>query len=145
MQTDAFLAVLERSPQSADFEGFDLFKNNIANYISTMPSSASYLTGTLYKSGDYKNGSRAGTAGDCSRRWRTLAIRPGCTRRSGIGTARHIDHFRYNIDLYEAETGIADAGFLDLVSVWLASLAPNLLTNEALPIAAALRGPLFGC
>jgi hypothetical protein len=143
MQTDAFQAVLERSPQAAEFVGFDLFKNNMANYISTNPSSASYLTGTLYKGGDYRSWVRG---------WRDRGLFATLAERGyetwmyapiegwkGLG----MDHFRYNIDLYEEEAGVADAGLGDLLQVWLISLAPNPLTNEAVPVAAAARGPLF--
>ena len=144
MQTDAVLAILKRSPQSADFEGFDLFKNNIANYISTIPSTASYLTGTLYKSGAFQEWIKGWQSRGLFATMADLGYQTWMYAPFRHWNSPSIDHFRYNIDLYEAETGIADAGFLELVSVWLASLAPNLLTNEALPIAAALRGPLFG-
>ena len=143
MQTDAFLAVLERSPEVADFAGFELFENNIANYISTLPSSASYLTGTLYKGGDYKSWVRGwherglfATLAD--RGYETWMYAP-FERWNG----QHVDHFRYNVDIYEAETGAADAGLGDLLEVWLVSLAPNPLTNEAMRLAATARGALF--
>ncbi len=144
MQTDAFLAALESSGLAASFAGFDLFKNNIANYISTLPSSASYLSGTLYKSGDYKSWVRG---------WHDRGLF-ATVRERGYETFvyapfdhwddRHIDHFRFNIDLYEAETGAAHAGLRDLLQVWLVSLAPNPLTNEALPVAARASARLFG-
>jgi Sulfatase len=144
MQTDAFLAVLDGSPLAAKFDGFDLFKNNIANYISTLPSSASYLSGTLYKSGDYKSWVRGwhdrglfATVAD--RGYETFVYAP-----FDHWDDRHIDHFRFNIDIYEEETGAAHAGLLDLLQVWLVSLAPNPLTNEAWRLAERLGPRLFG-
>ena len=56
---------------------------------------------------------------------------------------QYTDHFWYNVDIYEEDLGFADAGFYDLIHIWLASLAPNFLTNEALPVAAALRDWIF--
>jgi hypothetical protein len=57
---------------------------------------------------------------------------------------RHVDRFWYNFDILEQEEGIvADVGFHGLIQIWLASLAPNPLTNEALPAAGALRDRIF--
>ena len=56
---------------------------------------------------------------------------------------RSVDHFQYDVDIYKEATGFAHAGFFDLLQIWLASLAPNPLTNEALPVAAALADPTF--
>ena len=68
---------------------------------------------------------------------RSAATKSGCTRRFRLWNNHHIDHFWYNFDIYEEEVGFADAGFYGLIQIWLASLAPNFLTNEALPAAAA--------
>ena len=57
---------------------------------------------------------------------------------------RHVDRFWYNFDILEQEEGIvANVGFHGLIQIWLASLAPNPLTNEALPLAGALRDRIF--
>ena len=143
MQTDAFRAAVERLGLADRLAGFDLFENNISNYINTVPSSASYFTGTLYDSGKYKPWTRA---------WRERGLFP-TLRDDGYTTWMyapfsywendHIDHFWYNIALYEEEAGVAATSFYDFGQVWLASLAPNLLTNEALPLAARLRDRLF--
>ena len=53
MRTDVFRAALERTGMAGAFAGFDLFRNNIANYVTTIPSSASYLTGTYYRAGEF--------------------------------------------------------------------------------------------
>ena len=143
LQTDAFRAVVDRLGLAERLTGFDLFESNISNYINTVPSSASYFTGTLYDSGKYKPWTRA---------WRERGLFP-TLRAAGYTTwmyapfaywqNEHIDHFWYNIALYEEEAGVAAASFYDFGQVWLASLAPNLLTNEALPVAARLRDRLF--
>ena len=91
----------ELAARPRSFDGFDLFENNIANYISTLPSSASYLSGTLYKSGDYKSWVRGwhdrglfATVAD--RGYETFVYAP-----FDHWDDRHIDHFRFNIDIYE--------------------------------------------
>ncbi|MGH6921266.1 MAG: hypothetical protein ACREJ0_26610, partial [Geminicoccaceae bacterium] len=143
MQTDAFLFALKRASNARTFDGFDLFKNNVANYISTIPSSASYLTGTLYRTGDYR---------EWVREWQNSGLHAALSDRGydiwmfapfAHWEGRHVDHFRYNVDIYEEETGFSETGLYDLIHVWLASLAPNPLTNEALPLAAALADPAF--
>jgi hypothetical protein len=143
LQTDAFHAAVERFGLADQFTGFDLFENNISNYINTVPSSASYFTGTLYDSGKYKPWTRS---------WRGRGLFP-TLRAAGYTTwmyapfaywrNKQIDHFWHNVALYEEKAGVAAASFYDFGQVWLASLAPNPLTNEALPLAARLRDRLF--
>ena len=59
MDTDAFMSTVDRLGWQQEFEGFDLFKNNISNYSNTIPSSASYFTSTFYHSGDFDDWTRA--------------------------------------------------------------------------------------
>ena len=143
MQTDAFLRALRKADLKTAFPGFHLFKNNVANYISTISSSASYMTGTLYKDGSYQ---------DWTNRWHDEGLFALLSSRGyetwmfapfGSWQGNHIDHFYYNVNIYEAETGLSNAGLYDFIHVWLATLAPTPLTNEALPLADRARGPLF--
>ncbi|RLA44754.1 MAG: hypothetical protein DRR06_08960, partial [Gammaproteobacteria bacterium] len=53
MQTDFFLHYLNTEDSEQNFDGFVLYENNIANYAYTLPSVASYLTGTVYTEGRY--------------------------------------------------------------------------------------------
>ena len=59
MDTDAFLSTVDRLGWRQEFEGFDLFRNNISNYSNTIPSSASYFTSTFYHTGDFDDWTRA--------------------------------------------------------------------------------------
>ena len=54
MRTDVFLKALERTGLAHEFAGFELFRNNVSNYVTTVPSSASYFTGTFYRGGRWK-------------------------------------------------------------------------------------------
>ena len=143
MQTDAFLAAAQPDELLAPFEGFQLFQNNVSNYITTVSSSASYLTSTFYESGKYK---------DWTRSWRErglFKILSDAGYESWMYAPfphwdnDHVDHFWYDDDIYELEMGFTDAGFYDFVHVWLASLAPNFLTSEALRDAEPWRNRLF--
>ena len=55
LDTEAFLSSVERLGLTDQFPGFDLFQNNISNYITTLPSSASYFSGTFYHSGSFED------------------------------------------------------------------------------------------
>jgi hypothetical protein len=144
MQTDAFLHAVKQTGRAEDFQGFELFRKNISNYISTIPSSASYFTGTLYKGGEFKDWGGAwqkgrgllATLSDSGyQTWMYSAMRSW--------NNKYIDQYQYAVDIYEQESGFANAGMYDLLQIWLASLAPNPLTNEAMPLAATLADPIF--
>ena len=142
MRTDVFLKALERTGLAPQFAGFELFRNNVSNYVTTVPSSASYFTGTFYRGGRWKTWIeqwyRKGILATLSKRgYKVWMYAP-----FPYWNTRHVDRFWYNFDILEQEEGIvANVGFHGLIQVWLASLAPNPLTNEALPLAATLAGP----
>jgi Sulfatase len=144
MQTDAFLAAARRDGLLAQFEGFQLFENNVSNYITTVPSSASYLSGSFYKGGDFDvwarqaRSSRSLPAALSDRGYEVWMYAPFAYWQS-----RYLDHFRHNVAIYEEEIGLAPAGLYDLLHIWLASLAPNPLTDEALSDVEGLRDWLF--
>lgn len=144
MRTDVFLKALERTALAQNFAGFELFKNNVSNYVTTVPSSASYFTGTFYRGGKWKTWVeqwyRRGILAALSKRdykvWMYAPFR--------YWNTRHVDRFWYNFDILEQEEGIvANVGLHGLIQIWLASLAPNPLTNEVLPLTAALRDHFF--
>jgi hypothetical protein len=144
MHTEALLNALDRTVTANDFAGFELFENNISNYVWTLQSAASYFTGTYFKGPDYDRwigdwrdgeGLLPALSAHGYRLWMYSPIENWKNR--------HVDVFQYGVDIYEEETGFSSAGFTDLIHIWLASLAPNLLTNEALSLAAPLAGPAF--
>jgi hypothetical protein len=144
MQTDGFLAVLEQNGRPNVFDGFELFRNNVSNYVWTLQSAASYFTGTYLDGNDYDewiNGWQKG-------RGLLPVLLDGGYRVSMYAPianwkTEYVDRFQHNVKIYEQETGFTNAGFYDLIHIWLASLVPNPLTNEALPLAAELADPVF--
>ena len=144
MRVNAFQAALEGTGTTAEFEGFELFENNVSNYVTTIPSSASYFTGTYYRSGEFA---------DWVQQWRKDKGLFAAASDRGYKIwvyapfphwkTRHVDRFWFNGDIYELESRVAPVGLYDLIQIWLVSLAPNDLTNEALPLAARLRDRIF--
>jgi Sulfatase len=143
MQTDAFLLALERAARAGSFEGFELFENNVSNYITTVPSSASYLSGSFYKGGDFDDWAREGRSRGLLRALSDRGYRVWMYAPFAYWQSRVVDHFRHNVGIYEETIGLAPAGLYDLLHIWLASLAPNPLTDEALSDAEGLRDWLF--
>ena len=84
MATDAVLEVIDGNSWTEKFIGFDLFFNNIANYLITMNSMTSYLTGKFYHSGNLRNGGtpRQKASSDV---WPKAASASGCMAQRGIG------------------------------------------------------------
>ena len=140
MQTDAFLDAADRLGARASFDGFELFRHNVANYLTTHPSRASYLSGTFYHEGKFKDwhtgvwreqGVQKLLADQGYRIWNYVPFRQW--------RDPDVDIFKYSIDIYEEKTGIAGSGFADFITLWLLRLAPNALTNEAIAPIERLR------
>ena len=53
METGAMTKYLEDTANAEKYPGFTLFENNSANYLYTLQSYASFMSGTIYKGGDY--------------------------------------------------------------------------------------------
>jgi hypothetical protein len=54
MQTDFFMKIVAENSYEGDFSGFTLFENNISNYLYSLQSYQSFMSGTYFKGGDYK-------------------------------------------------------------------------------------------
>jgi hypothetical protein len=141
MQTEAFLDLIERHPHLVEaFAGFTLFRNNVANYLATRQSSASYFTSTFYdEDGWQKSWKRRGLLPSLVEAGYTIWMyAPFADWRN-----QFTHHFWYTVDLYEHEARLSGTDFSDFLHIWLVGLAPNPLTNEAVPVAGALRDRLF--
>lgn len=133
MQTDVFLYATDRLAARPAFKGFELFQNNVSNYMITVPSRASYLSGTFYHEGDYKawhkgiwrqQGIQKLLADQDYRVWNYVPFRQW--------RDETVDVFHYLHDIYRDRTGLAGSNFSDFVVLWLLRSVPNPLTNEAL-------------
>ena len=142
LATDAYLEVIDSKGWAEEFDGFGLFFNNISNYLITRNSMASYLSGTIYHFGDIDDWREARAEG----LFRHLAESSfGIWMYAWKSELRnpYVDVFRSTVGIYRERIGVLDGELYDFLSVWLTSLAPNVLTNEVRPVAANLADPLF--
>ena len=142
--TDAFLEVINRRNWAEEFEGFDLFFNNISNYVSTVDSKASYLTGRFYHSGDLREWRHSWAEGLFRRLSESrFGLWMYAPMRDWQQNNPYVDVFRSNLGVYSERFGASEGEFYEFLSVWLTSLAPNVLTNEAIPVAGNLADRPF--
>ena len=132
MQTDAAMALLKDQKLASAFEGFTFYRNNISNYLFTNVSMPSYLTGKLYKSGNFLE-------------WQDSYKNSGLFRRmydAGYDLQLYsvYDHWcspyaRQCLSLdqiFEEETGLLGTEFVTFIQIWFARISPNAVTNWAL-------------
>lgn len=144
LATDAFLKVIASKGWAEEFYGFDLFFNNISNYMVTVNSMASYLTGTFYHSGELREWRKSWPEG----LFRHLAesrfsISMYAPLREWKQGNPYVDVFRSNMGVYRERIGAPEGEFYEFLSVWLMSLAPNVLTNEVIAVATTSADRLF--
>lgn len=144
MDTDGFLSTVDRLGWQHEFEGFDLFRNNISNYSNTVPSSASYFTGTFYHTGGFEEWARA---------WHRRGLLRSLADEGYVvwmyapypdWNNENADRFWDIVGIYEQERHVEHTRFYDFVQIWLASIAPSFLANEALAAGDAIRQHAFG-
>lgn len=144
MDTDGFLSTVERLGWQREFEGFDLFRHNIANHVNTVPSSASYFTGTFYHTGAYE---------DWVTSWHERGLLSSMAE-AGYDVWMYAPYPDWGNDyaqkfwdlmsIYEQEQHVEHTRFYDFVKIWVASVAPSFLTNEALAAGDVIRRQAFG-
>ncbi len=138
MQSDVAQAHLATGELGDLFEGFRFYPNNVANYLFTNVSMPSYLTGKLYKSGDFLA-------------WQDSYKSEGLFRRmydAGYEVQLYsvYDHWcspyaRRCVSLdqvFEQQTGLLGADFITFIQIWFARISPNAVTNRALATGKAL-------
>jgi hypothetical protein len=133
MQTDYFLSNLQDSKREEDFKGFTVFKQNIANYPYSAPSIASYLTGTTYKSGDYRKWLSQFDQGlfkDAVASGYQLTI----YGKPALLQTRLAKKFISGDSLYKLDLTIRHPLLQEYVRIWFARVMPNRVTNRALDI-----------
>ena len=144
LDTDGFLSTIERLGWQQEFEGFDLFRHNISNHVNTVPSSASYFTGTFYHTGDYEDWVRA---------WHERGLLRSMAEAGYVvwmyapypdWSNGNVDKFWDLLSIYEQEQHVGHTRFYDFVKIWVASVAPSFLTNEALAAGDVIRRHAFG-
>ena len=142
MQADIAEIFLREEHAVDNFKGFMFFKRNVSNYLYTSASFPSYMTGTLYKNGDFVE-------------WQDEVKRSGIIK-SGYDKGYKVIFYTPRKkwcspyiskcisldDIYERISGKKDSQYKDFIQIWFARLLPNILTNEALAYGKEL-GDLF--
>ena len=134
MQSDATLGYIQQAGLQDDLEGFTFYENNIGNYLFTNVSMPSYLTGKLYRTGDFP-------------RWQQSYKEQGVFRRLyeegyKVDLYAVYDHwcspYAHNCvsldEIFEQKTGLLGADFITFIQIWFARVSPNVVSNQALAL-----------
>ena len=138
MQTDIAVLFLEEKNGYKHFKGFTLFEKNISNYLYTLASLPSYMTGSLYKFGNFENWTVSYKKRGLIKKLYDSgynisfysALRSHCTPE--VSECISID------EIYEQVTNIKKAQYKDFIQIWFSRLLPNIFTNRALAMGKTL-------
>ena len=138
MQTDIARIFLEERNIYKHFNGFTMFEKNVSNYLYTDASLPSYMTGSLYKFGDFQEWkSRYKEQGLIKELYDSgynisffSARRSHCTPK--VSECNYID------DIFEQVTISKNAYYKDFIQIWFSRLLPNYFTSQALAIGKTL-------
>jgi len=127
MQSDFFIKGLNEHELSEKFLGFTLFKNNNSNYLYSLQSYQSFMSGTLFKGGDYKA-------------WGQQDILRNTLKQQDYRfTSYTMSNFVSPLDdvsvtieeTFKQSMQLKHPYFSDFLQSWLIRAAPNFLANEA--------------
>ncbi|MCD4722736.1 MAG: sulfatase-like hydrolase/transferase [Desulfobacula sp.] len=135
MQTDAAQIYLDENNNSVKYDGFVLYPNTLANYLSTHASFPSYITGSFFKGGSfetwyksvYKDKGLFKALYEKGYQIRQYAY-------SNNWRVPFIEEFHTLNDIYEQVTQIQNREYQDFIQILIARSVPNLFANEALAI-----------
>ena len=133
MQTDAACIYLAEGNNVNKYEGFTLYKYNIANYIYTNASFPSYMTGSYYSSGSFERWSRKTFKKQGL--LKALHEKGYYVRMYGYSDYwqnPYTNEFWSLNDIYEKTTQIKNREYQDFIQIMLARVMPNFLSNESL-------------
>jgi hypothetical protein len=130
MQTDYYLKYIEESKTQNIFKDFTLFKNNTANYLYTEQSSASFMSGTIYKGGDYNNWAHQDSL-------RRLLKQQGY-KITSYATSRMLssldDRGISAEEIFQETTNNPHPLITDFVTSWVARSVPTIILNPAVKL-----------
>lgn len=130
MQSDFYAKAMVENKLKKSFGGFTLFKHNISNYVYTLPSYHSFLSGLIYDGVDYKKW----TNDDKLRK----AFVENNYNLTSYGMSLYISKLdNYNMiseQILKQALNIRHPYITDFTSLSLVRLSPNFLANEALAL-----------
>lgn len=128
MQVDYFIKAITEDKQKNNFNNFTLYKNNISNYLYTFQSYHSFMSGTIFDGGDYKEW----LSDDRMRR----EFKSRNYNLTSYGMPEYISELDSNVlktgDAVKELLVMKHPYFNDFNSLSLVRMSPNFLANESL-------------
>ncbi|TPM54291.1 hypothetical protein FJ959_19715 [Mesorhizobium sp. B2-2-4] len=131
MQSDFALAAIEEMNDRSIFRGFTFMRRNISNYPYTLSSVASYLTGTIFRSGSFPAWRAAFDQG-LLKDLRTDGYTVDVVGLPEILQTNVADVFFTPEQITKYQYSIKHPQIVEFSGLLFAKLFPNFLTNEAL-------------
>jgi hypothetical protein len=132
MQTDVAQAYLHSRQLQEDFDGFTFYRNNITNYLFTNVSMPSYLTGRLYKSGDFTGWQESFKEDGLFRHLYDAGYKVRLYSVYDHWCSPYAQQCRSLDQVFEQHTGLLGSEFITFIQIWFARITPNFVTNWAL-------------
>ncbi len=139
METGYMNKYLEDPEKRKDFFGFTLYKNNTSNYLYTLQSYPSFMSGTVYENGPYERWSQRGE----DLRKDLSEIGYNVTTYSKNEFLSPYDNTSYSADQIHSTWSKTKHPFIsDFVSYWFVRSLPAILANQTLKVGTTVGGIL---
>jgi hypothetical protein len=131
METEYMERYIEKGNHQSSFEGFSLFTNNSSNYLYTLQSYASFMSGTIFKGGLY---SQWADNGDQLRQdLKSLDYNITTYAKNGfVSTLDDITHRAS--DIFQQKSKIKHPFIQDFISYSIVRVLPSAIANQSLNI-----------
>lgn len=130
MQSDFYYKAMLENELTKNFDGFTMFEHNISNYVYTLPSYHSFLSGLIYDGSNYKKWTK-------DDKLRKAFVDHGYSLTS-YGMSLYVsEHDNYNMiseQILEQALNIKHPYISDFTSLSIVRSSPNFLANEALAV-----------
>lgn len=142
-QSDILNIFLNDMDAHRHFSGFTFYPYNVSNYIYTSASFPSYMTGTIYSDGSFREWQdsfhEVGALKKAYQKGYQVILYSARQKWCGPYAAKctTLD------DIYDQYSGVSNSQFIDFIQIWFARILPNFLTNEALAFGKKLGKCLY--
>jgi hypothetical protein len=131
METGYMKKYLSQYKLEGVFSGFTLFENNSSNYLYTSQSYPSFMSGTIFKGGDYDKWSKRGD--DLRKKLGGLGY--DITSYAKKDFVSSLDDISYTSDkIYSKWTHIEHPFVSDFISYWVVRSLPSVFANQSLSL-----------
>jgi hypothetical protein len=139
METGYMTKYLEDPVVRKDFSGFTLFKNNSSNYLYTLQSYPSFMSGTVFENGSYERWNQKGD----NLRKDLSEFGYNITTYAKSDFLSSYDNTSYSADHVHSTWTKTNHPFIaDFVSYWMVRSLPALMANQTLKVGTKVGGIL---